>query len=69
MQTICKRGMGLFLALILALSMIFPVAAADASLDDAVNGSAAYMLKTVANPQVGSKIGRASCRERVLTWV
>lgn len=54
MQTICKRGMGLFLALILALSMIFPVAAADASLDDAVNGSAAYMLKTVANPQVGS---------------
>lgn len=54
MQTICKRGMGLFLALILALGMAFPAAAADASLDDAVNGSAAYMLKTVANPQVGS---------------
>src|SRR5699024_4567718 len=54
MQTICKRGMGLFLALILALGMAFPAAAADASLDDDVNGSAAYMLKTVANPQVGS---------------
>lgn len=54
MQTICKRGMGLFLALILALGMAFPAAATDTSLDDAVNGSAAYMLKTVANPQVGS---------------
>lgn len=54
MQTICKRGMGLFLALILVLGLALPASAAATDLNDAVNGTAAYILKTVSNPQVGS---------------
>lgn len=46
--------MGLFLALILTLGLAFPASAAEAGLNDAVNGTAAYMLKMVSNPQVGS---------------
>lgn len=54
MQMICKRGMGLFLALVLALGLALPASAAETDLNAAVYGTAAYMRKAVANPQVGS---------------
>ena len=45
----------LLMALILALGLAVPAAAASSStLESAVSGTAAYMYKTVANPQVGS---------------
>lgn len=49
-----KRGTGLLLALVLALSLTVPAGAAELDLEDAVQGSAAYLSKTVSKPQVGS---------------
>ena len=51
-----KRVLSLLLALCLLLGLSVPAFAASAenTLADAVSGSAAYMLKTVATPQVGS---------------
>lgn len=42
------------LALVLALSLTVPAGAAELDLEDAVQGSAAYLSKTVSKPQVGS---------------
>jgi hypothetical protein len=50
-----KKLTALFLALVLSLALITPAFAADAkTLDTAVTDAVAYMLKTVAKPQVGS---------------
>lgn len=54
MKSVWKRGTGLFLALVLALSLTVPAGAAELDLEDAVQGSAAYLSKTVSKPQVGS---------------
>ena len=56
MKTCCKQWTGLALAFVLLLTLISPAAAAQsaAALEGAVSGSAAYMLRTVAAPQVGS---------------
>lgn len=49
-----KRGLSLLLTLVLLVCLCVPALAADVSVDQAVEGSAAYMLKTVKSPQVGS---------------
>lgn len=54
MKSVWKRGTGLLLALVLALSLTVPAGAAELDLEDAVQGSAAYLSKTVSKPQVGS---------------
>lgn len=54
MKSVWKRGTGLLLALLLALSLTVPAGAAELDLEDAVQGSAAYLSKTVSKPQVGS---------------
>lgn len=57
MKSVWKRGTGLLLALVLALSLTVPAGAAELDLEDAVQGSAAYLSKTVSKPQVGSISG------------
>ena len=47
-----NRFSALFLALILCLSMLAPISAAGVS--DALTDTAAYLLRTVPDPQVGS---------------
>lgn len=54
MKSVWKRGTGLLLALVLVLSLTVPAGAAGLDLEDAVQGSAAYLSKTVSKPQVGS---------------
>lgn len=56
MKTCCKQWTSLVLTFVLLFSLISPAAAAQsaAALEGTVNGSAAYMLRTVAEPQVGS---------------
>lgn len=54
MKSVWKRGTGLLLALVLALSLTVSAGAAELDLEDAVQGSAAYLSKTVSKPQVGS---------------
>ena len=55
MKTIWKRGTGLFLTLVLLLSLCVPgVMAANITVDDAVAKSTQYMLNAVNDPQVGS---------------
>lgn len=54
MKSVWKRGTGLLLALVLALSLTVPAGATELDLEDAVQGSAAYLSKTVSKPQVGS---------------
>lgn len=54
MKSVWKQGTGLLLALVLALSLTVPAGAAELDLEDAVQGSAAYLSKTVSKPQVGS---------------
>ena len=50
-----KRITAVLLALIIAFTLVAPTfAAADAALDSAISDAAAYILKTVQNPEVGS---------------
>ncbi len=51
-----KKALALVLTLALALGLCLPASAAgaQANLDTAINGSAAYMLQAVKSPQVGS---------------
>lgn len=53
-RTMYHRALSVFLTLGMLLSLAVPAMAAETSLDDAIEGSAAYMLKTVTDPQVGS---------------
>lgn len=53
-KTTYHRVLNVFLTLGMLLSLAAPAMAAETSLDAAIEGSAAYMLKTVTDPQVGS---------------
>lgn len=54
MKKICKQGISLLLAVTLLLSLSVSAMAAGTDLKTAIEGSAAYMMKTVRHPQVGS---------------
>ena len=55
MKQVKKRGLSLILVLSLLFTLAVPaLAAGDSELSDAVSDSAAYMLKTVTEPQVAS---------------
>ena len=54
MKRFGRKGLSLLLALVMLLSFAVPAAAADSSLEKAVQRSAAYMQTAVKAPQVGS---------------
>ena len=60
-KTTYHRVLNVFLTLGMLLSLAAPAMAAETSLDAAIEGSAAYMLKTVTDPQVGSVGGDWPC--------
>ncbi len=58
MRKIRETYLASFVALIMLINCIAPVfAVEDSVLDDAINNTAEYMYKAVANPQVGSVSG------------
>ena len=55
MKTLSKKGLSAIIAVLLALSLTTPAIGADkATIDAALDSTAAYMLQTVRNPQVDS---------------
>ena len=54
MKTLRMKCLGVLLTLLLMVGVAMPALAAGSSLDDAVGKTAAYMLKTVKEPQVAS---------------
>lgn len=54
MNRICKAGLALWLALVLALGAGIPVSAAESELDGLLKSAADYVYQTVSAPEVGS---------------